>query len=178
MRNIFKLMAVALMAIFVLAACNGDDGSTNKDNQSEPSDQPLQIITSFTLLEDMVKQIGGDRVEIHNLVPIGTDPHEYDPLPADMAAAEDADILFYNGLNLEGGDTGWFAKLVDSVGQNDDAIFEISAGVEPQYLTSTEGETEINPHGFLDPNIGIKMTENTRDALVKIDPDHKEIFEE
>jgi len=174
MKNVLKWMAITIAAIFVLTACNGDD-QTNGDNSS---DKPLQVITTFTLLEDMVKQIGGDRVEIHNLVPIGTDPHEYEPLPADMAAAEDADVLFYNGLNLEGGDTGWFAKLVDSVGQNDDAIFEISAGVEPQYLTSTKGETEINPHGFLDPNIGIKMTENTRDALVKIDPDHKEIFEE
>src|SRR5699024_3256304 len=92
-------------------------------------------------------------------------------------AAEDADVLFYNGLNLEGGDTGWFAKLVDSVEQKDEAIFEISAGVEPQYLTSTEGETKVNPHGFLDPHVGIKMAENTRDALVKIDPDHKETFE-
>jgi len=174
MKNVLKWMAITMTAIFVLTACNGDD-QTNGDNSS---DKPLQVITTFTLLEDMVEQIGGDRVEIHNLVPIGTDPHEYEPLPADMAAAEDADVLFYNGLNLEGGDTGWFAKLVDSVGQKDDAIFEVSTGVDPQYLTSTEGETEINPHGFLDPNVGIKMTENTRDALVKIDPDHKEIFEE
>ena len=174
MKNVLKWMAITLTAIFILTACNGNE-QTNDDNASE---KPLQVITTFTLLEDMVKQIGGDRVEIHNLVPIGTDPHEYEPLPADMAAAEDADVLFYNGLNLEGGDTGWFAKLVDSVGQNDDAIFEISAGVEPLYLTASEGETETNPHGFLDPNIGIKMTENTRDALIKIDPDHKEIFEE
>lgn len=177
MRNIFKLMAIVLMAIFVLAACSGGNGSTNKDNESESSDQPLQVITSFTLLEDMVKQIGGDRVEIHNLVPIGTDPHEYEPLPADMAAAEDADILFYNGLNLEGGDTGWFAKLVDAVGQKEEAIFELGAGVEPMYLTSSEGEQEVNPHSFLDPVVGIKMAENTRDALIKVDPDHKEDYE-
>src|SRR5690625_5229483 len=173
MRNIFKMMAVALIAIFVLVACNGD----GKTNEGETSSDPLQVITTFTLLEDMVKQIGGDRVEVHNLVPIGTDPHEYDPLPADMAAAEDADILFYNGLNLEGGDTGWFAKLIDSVGQEEEAIFELGEGVEPLYLTSTEGETEVNPHSFLDPHVGIKMAENTRDALIQVDPEHKEDFE-
>lgn len=173
MRNIFKLVVMALIATLVLAACS----DTDKENGSGSSDEPLQVITSFTLLEDMVKQIGGDRVEIHNLVPIGTDPHEYDPLPEDMSAAEDADLLFYNGLNLEGGDTGWFAKLVDTVGQKDDAIFELGAGVEPLYLTSSEGETEVNPHSFLDPTVGIKMAENALEALIKVDPDHQEDFE-
>jgi len=173
MRNIVKLLVVTLTASFLLAACNGDD----QTNGGSSSDKPLQVITTFTLLEDMVKQIGGDRVEIHNLVPIGTDPHEYEPLPADMAAAEDADILFYNGLNLEGGDTGWFAKLIDTVGQNEEAVFELGENIEPLYLTSTEGETEVNPHSFLDPHVGIKMAENTRDALIQVDPEHKEDFE-
>ena len=173
MRYIFKLIAITLMTTVVLAACSGDD----KGSGSESSDTPLQVITTFTLLEDIVKQIGGDRVEIHNLVPIGTDPHEYDPLPEDMAIAEDADLLFYNGLNLEGGDTGWFSKLVDTVGQKEEAIFELGEGLEPLYLTSSEGEEEVNSHSFLDPNVGIKMAENTRDALIKVDPDHKEDYE-
>lgn len=173
MRNIIKLVVIALIATMVLAAC----GDTDKENGSGSSDDPLQVITSFTILEDMVKQIGGDRVETHNLVPIGTDPHEYDPLPEDMAAAEDADLLFYNGLNLEGGDTGWFAKLVDTVGQKDDVIFELGEGIEPLHLTSSEGETEVNPHSFLAPTNGIKMAENALEALIKVDPDHQEDFE-
>ena len=52
----------------------------------------------------MAREIGGDLVEVYNLVPSGTDPHEYEPLPNDIKAATDADILFYNGLNLEGGE--------------------------------------------------------------------------
>src|SRR5699024_3580926 len=101
----------------------------------------------------------GDRVELHNLVPIGTDPHEYEPLPEDIKAATDADILFFNGLNLEGGDDGWFAKLTDSVDQKEEAIFELGEGVEPMYLTSSDGEEEVNPHSFLSPIVGIKMAE-------------------
>lgn len=173
MRKKFKLVAIVLIATAVLAACSGDDNGETANS----SDDPLQVVTSFTLLEDMVLQIGGDRVEIHNLVPIGTDPHEYDPLPEDMAKAENADILFYNGLNLEGGNSGWFAKLVDSVGQEEEAIFELGEGVEPLYLTSSEGEEEVNPHSFLDPVVGIKMAENTRDALISVDPDHEEEYE-
>lgn len=179
MRNIMKLMALALMAIFVLAACGGDGGTTSSESSEEngSSDEPLLVVTTFTLLEDMVTQIGGDRVEVHNLVPIGTDPHEYEPLPEDNKAATDADVLFFNGLNLEGGDTGWFARLIDSVNQDEGNVFELGEGVEPLYLTSSEGEEEVNPHSFLDPVIGIQMAENTRDALIEVDPDHKEDYE-
>jgi len=168
---------MTLLAIFVLAACGGNEGGAS-DEKDKADDDPLQVVTTFTLLEDMVVQIGGDRVEVDNLVPIGTDPHEYEPLPEDIKAATDADLLFFNGLNLEGGDDGWFAKLVNSVDQNDDVIFELGEGVEPLYLTSSEGEEEVNPHSFLDPTVGIQMAENTRDALIEIDPDHEEDYEE
>lgn len=169
-------MFVALLAIIVLAACNGGDNSSKKDGSKEGS---LQVVTSFTILEDIVKEIGGDQVDVHNLVPTGTDPHDYEPLPEDIKKATDADVLFYNGLNLEGGKHGWFFKLIDSVNQEEDRVFELTNGVEPMYLTSDDGkEEEINPHAFLDPLVGIQMTENTRDALIEVDPEHKQLYEE
>lgn len=175
MKNVFKLMALAFIAVTILAACGEDDTSAKK---SGSSDGPLQVVSSFTILTDIVKEIGGDHVEIHNMVPIGTDPHEYEPLPEDIKKATDADALFYNGLNLEGGKHGWFFKLMDAVNQEDDKIFELAEGVEPEYLTSEDGkEEEINPHAFLDPMVGIQMTENARDALMEIDPEHKEEYE-
>lgn len=112
------------------------------------------------------------------MVPIGTDPHEYDPLPEDIKKATDADALFYNGLNLEGGEHGWFFKLVDNVQANKDHVFELMEGVEPLYLTSHDGtEKEVNPHAFLDPTVVIQMTENTRDALIQVDAENKEAYE-
>lgn len=176
MKRIIQLMFVALLAIIVLAACNGGDNSSKKDGSKEGS---LQVVTSFTILEDIVKEIGGDQVDVHNLVPTGTDPHDYEPLPEDIKKATDADVLFYNGLNLEGGKHGWFFKLIDSVNQEEDRVFELTDGVEPMYLTSDDGkEEEINPHAFLDPLVGIQMTENTRDALIEVDPEHKQLYEE
>lgn len=190
MRNIFKLMAALLIAVFVLAACSGDDEPVSKDTEdteesgddavSEETADTLKIVTSFSILTDITEQLTeGLDVEIHNLVPIGTDPHEYEPLPEDIKAATDADLLIYNGVNLEGGDHGWFAKLVDAVGQSDDNIFEAAKGVEPMYLSSDEEgeEDEINPHVFIDPNVGMLMAENTRDALIAADPDNKEAYE-
>lgn len=178
MRNLWITMILLLFTSFTLMACTGND-TNNEGTGNNPSDQPLKVVTTFTLLEDMVNEIAGDRVEIHNLVPIGTDPHEYDALPDDTKAVIEADLLFYNGLNLEGGDNGWFARMIESTNQDWDITFKAAEGVEPMYL-SAEGsrDEEVNPHSFLDPVVGIQMAENIEKALIEIDPENKEVYEE
>ncbi|MED4475150.1 MULTISPECIES: metal ABC transporter substrate-binding protein [Bacillaceae] len=173
MRRLVRLMLSLAAISLLLAACGNKDITANDNN-----DDVLKVVTSFTLLEDIVHQIGGEHVEIHNLVPIGTDPHEYEPLPEDIKKATDADILFYNGLNLEGGEHGWFFKMMNTVGQKDENIFELTKGVEPKYLNGKgEAEHEMNPHAFLDPNVGMIIVENAHDALVKADPENKEEYD-
>lgn len=187
-----KLSSVLLLGVLMLllGACGNSGGKKNSEtgsegtagNTSQTADgEKLKVVASFTILSDIVRQIGGDYVDVHNLVPTGTDPHEYEPLPDDIKAATDADVLFYNGLNLEGGDQGWFAKLIRTVGQDEDHVFKLTTGVEPMYLHH-EGEDgrveEINPHAFINPVVGIKMAEDARDALVKIDPDHAEAYKQ
>src|SRR5690625_875703 len=167
----WQILIPIFSLLFILTACNGGD--------NEQSNGKIKAVSSFTILEDMINEIGGDNIEVHNLVPTGTDPHEYDPLPEDIKAATDADVLFYNGLNLEGGDSGWFAKMMDSVNQDWDNAFELTEGIEPMYVTSSDGrEEEINTHAFLEPVVGIHMAENTREAHTEIDPDNKEFYEE
>lgn len=174
MKSALKWVAISFLAIALLSACNTD----NDKDGNKSDDEPLQVVTSFTLLEDMVQEIGGEFVETYNLVPIGTDPHEYEPLPEDNKAATNADILLYNGVNLEGGEHGWFSKLIEAVGQDEAATFEAGAGIEPLYLTSSDGKTEeINPHIFLDPVNGIQMAKNISKALIQVDPANKETYE-
>ncbi|TQS74776.1 zinc ABC transporter substrate-binding protein [Ornithinibacillus gellani] len=175
MRNMKKWwlgFILTSMTVFLLSAC----GSGGADDSSE--DKPLQVVTSFTIIADLAKEIGGDDVDIHNLVPTGTDPHEYEPLPEDIKKATDADILFYNGLNLEGGKNGWFFKMIDTVGQKEEHIFSLTDQVEPMYIAGEDGQDEeINPHAFIDPAVGIKMAEAMRDAFMKVDPDRKADYE-
>ena len=181
MRKKFVLLCITILSIIALAACgNSEDNETTEETDSNEShSEKIQAVTSFTIIEDMVKEIGGDLVEVYNLVPTGTDPHEYDPLPDDIKAATDADILFYNGLNLEGGEHGWFNKMMDAVNQDWDVAFELAENVEPIHITSEDGkEEEINPHAFLDPVVGIEMAEKARDALIEVDPDNQETYEE
>lgn len=181
LKHLSKIFIGAIITLLILSACGDDSGSESgqEGGADKDSSDTLYVVTSFTLIEDIVKQIGGDRVETHNLVPIGTDPHEYDPLPEDTKAITDADVIFYNGFNLEGGDDGWLQKMVDSVGKDEHVMFELMAGAQPLYLSGEEGqEDEINPHTFLDPVLGLHMAENALDALIEIDPDNENEYKE
>lgn len=183
MRNLSKWLVLGLLAVFMLAACGNDkeaDGKNNdKNNESSESSDKLKVVTSFTIIADMAREIGGEFVEVYNLVPTGTDPHEYEPLPNDIKAATNADILFYNGLNLEGGEHGWFMKMMRTVKQKDENIYSLTERVEPKYLSGGDGrDEEINPHAFIDPAVGVKMAEDMRDALVKNHPTNSDKIKE
>lgn len=172
MKKWIQLTLFAAITIGLLAACG------NKEDNTTDGDGKVQAIATFSIIHDIVSEIGGDLVDVHSMVPIGTDPHEYDPLPEDIKKASDADALFYNGLNLEGGENGWFFKLADNVGADENEVFELMEGVEPLYLTSEDGsEKEVNPHAFLDPTVVILMTENAKSALIQVDPDNEETYE-
>lgn len=162
------IVTLTLYLAFALASVPGSAQSTAP---------PLQVVTTFSVLYDIVKNVGGDRVEVYTMVPLGTDPHEYTPLPRDIQAATRADVVFWNGLNLETGD-GWFTKLM-SVARKDienGPVYALSEGVEPLYLTDGVRK-EINPHAFLSIAVGIKYTENARNALMEVDPEHAAIYE-
>lgn len=171
MKKYLSWIGLFLLSAFLLAACGAD----NNVDTAKGVDAPLKVVTSFTIIADMAREIGGDFVEVHNLVPTGTDPHEYEPLPNDIKAATDADVLFYNGLNLEGGKKGWFFKMIDTVNQKEENVFSLTERVEPMYLTDKDGrDEEINPHAFIDPAVGVKMAEDMRDILVKKHPSKSE----
>ncbi|MDA3146738.1 zinc ABC transporter substrate-binding protein [Leucobacter sp. UCMA 4100] len=162
---------IAVPMLFVMGC------SANAEQSDEPAEK-LKVITSFTILEDMVQSIGGDYVEVHNLVPTGTDPHEYEPLPDDLKAVSQADVLFYNGLNLEGGDTGWFSRMEASAAPEKSTVVEVSRDVEPMHLGEGEADSQVNPHAFIDPNVGFVMAETIRDGLIEADPDHTDEYQQ
>ncbi len=165
------LLFIGVLMALLLAACGG-----NEDAQG--NSEKLQVVTTYSILQDMVKNVGGDKVEVHSMVKIGANPHEYEPLPEDLRKTTDADAIFYNGLNLEAGNS-WFEKLLGTTGKDgeDAPVFRLSEGVEPKYLTSKGKEGEEDPHAWLDVSNGIKYVENVRDGLIKVDPENKETYE-
>lgn len=175
MKNL-KVM-LTLFGVIILTACGGNETESLEDDNDGSQDE-LQVVSSFSILSDIVNHIGENQVDVYNVVPIGTDPHEHEILPEDTQQATDADLLFHGGMNLEGGDNGWFARLIETVEQDSEAITTAMEGVEPQYIEDEDGRDEVNPHAFLDPNVGITMTENVRDALIDADPDNADVYEE
>jgi manganese transport system substrate-binding protein len=174
MKN-FRLFTLTLsfLLLFVMAACGKEDGNTAKDKEDK-----IQVIATYSIIYDIVKNVGGDRVEVHTLAPVGSNPHEYDPLPKDVQLTTDADVVFYNGLNLESGNS-WFEKLLltaDKTGK-DAPVYRLSEGVNPKYLTTKGKESEEDPHAWLDIRNGIKYAENAKKGLIKVDPDHADVYE-
>lgn len=175
-KNGLFLLLAALVSGFLLTACSGE--KENSNSATNKSEEKVQVVTTYSVVYDIVKNVGGDLVEIHSLAPIGSNPHEYDPLPVDVQKATDADAIFYNGLNLEAGNS-WFARLMETAEKDseDAPVFLMSKGVEAKYLTTEGNEGEEDPHAWLDIRNGIKYAENARDGLIKIDPDHAEVYE-
>ncbi|WP_245833238.1 metal ABC transporter solute-binding protein, Zn/Mn family [Oceanobacillus timonensis] len=179
MKNILLSSILSAMALLLLAAC----GQDNQDNSSS-GDGKLQVVGDFSILSDIVEQVGGDQVDVYNIIPAGEEPHEWDPSPDDTKNTADADAFFYFGWNLEGleGDNeNWVYKLLNAADKNkdNDNVFALSDGLEQKELGGLkENEGTVNPHAFISPKAGIEMAENARDALIEMDPDNEEVYEE
>ncbi|MEK3685209.1 metal ABC transporter substrate-binding protein [Paenibacillus sp. FSL R10-2736] len=157
----------SIVLISLLAACSNT-------NEREAGEDKLQIVATYSIIADMTENIVGDKAEVYSMVPIGTDPHMYDPLPADTGKVSSADLIFYNGLNLETG-KGWFQDLLKVTNKNEVA-FAVSDEVTPMYLTEKGKETQVDPHAWLDIQNSIKYVDVITTRVIEQDPDNKEYY--
>ncbi|EME8203068.1 metal ABC transporter substrate-binding protein [Enterococcus faecium] len=151
-KSLFLILAISLLA---LVGC----GKQTSDQADEVSKEKLSVVATNSILADMAKEVGTDKIDIHSIVPVGTDPHEYEVLPEDIKKASDADVTLYNGLNLETGNS-WFDNLMETAKKEEGKdYFAVSKNVEPLYLTSGEEHTKADPHAWLDLSNGIKYVQ-------------------
>ncbi|WP_409560927.1 zinc ABC transporter substrate-binding protein [Hyphomicrobium sp. B1] len=128
------------------------------------SAKTLNTVASFTVLADVVKQVGGDHVNVKSLVPPNGDPHEFEPSPDDAKSLKEADITFISGEGLE----GWFEKLVTASGYNGKPIV-VSNGIKTRTMEE-DGKTVTDPHVWNSPvNVKIWVV-NIEKALASADP--------
>ena len=175
MKNKLLLLA-AVLFVGVLGGCgNSPERDSGSTEAPETTATKLKVVSTNSIIGDMVEKIGGNLIDAHSIVPVGTDPHEYEPLPEDIRKASEADVVFYNGLNLETGN-GWFDKLMETAGkaENQD-YFVVSKNVEPLYLSGNSSQQD--PHAWLDISNGIRyITEITR-VMSEKDPENKGAYE-
>ncbi|KAF1296028.1 manganese ABC transporter substrate-binding protein [Enterococcus sp. JM4C] len=155
------------LIIFLLSACSTSD----KTNETNTSSEKLQVVVTNSILSDMTQTIAGDKIDLHSIVPVGKDPHEYEPLPEDMKKASKADLIFYNGLNLETGGNAWFTKLMENANKKENQdYFAVSEGVEILYLEEANEAGKEDPHAWLNLENGQIYAKNIGRQLMEKDP--------
>lgn len=136
---------------------------------SQSVDRRPVILASTTFLADIARNVAGDRLMVDSLLPVGADPHAYQPTPQDTAKIADSKLLIVNGMEYE----HFLESLLENAG-GERKVIEAAAGISPR--EDAGGEHGIDPHMWLDPNLVIHYVENIRDGLIAFDPQGEAVY--
>jgi ABC-type Zn uptake system ZnuABC Zn-binding protein ZnuA len=124
---------------------------------------PINVLTTITTFVSLAQAVGGNRVEVTSLVPVGASPEDYQPTPSDIARLHSANVLFENGLGLE----AWLARTIDNAKNPNLRITVLSDGLP---------HVDSNPHLWMDPELARAYVRKMRDALAARDPADRALF--
>jgi manganese/iron transport system substrate-binding protein len=124
----------------------------------------LKVVTTFTIIADMARNVAGDAADVVSITKPGAEIHNYQPTPGDLIAAQDADLLLWNGLNLE----QWFEQFLSNLGDVPSVV--VSDGITPLGIGEGPYQGKPNPHAWMSPTDALVYVENIRRALAAADP--------
>jgi manganese/iron transport system substrate-binding protein len=133
--------------------------------------KPLRVVTTFTVIQDIAQNVAGEAAIVESITKPGAEIHDYQPTPLDVVRAQAADLVLWNGFNLE----RWFEKFFDNVSNVPAAV--VSEGIEPMGIAEGPYTGKPNPHAWMSPNNALVYVENIRKALVKHDPANAAIYD-
>jgi ABC-type Zn uptake system ZnuABC Zn-binding protein ZnuA len=180
-RNTILISFLLFIAIFILTACSPTEASPGEADR-------LKVVATTTIVGDVVAQIGSDLIDLSVLLPVGADPHSFDPTPQDIAKVAEADLVFANGIGLE----EFLDPLIESAGAQDKVI-HVSEGTDflmfegehdhdhegEEHRDEHEGEAHegeehehqgADPHTWTDPNNVIIWVQHIEHQLSQMDP--------
>lgn len=132
--------------------------------------EKFKVVTTFTVIADMAKNVAGEAAEVTSITKPGAEIHEYQPTPGDIKRAQGAQLIMANGLNLE----RWFERFYQHLEGVPEAI--VSAGITPIGIGEGPYNGKPNPHAWMSPDNALIYVDNIRDALVKYDPANAETY--
>lgn len=138
---------------------------------SQSASAKLKAVTTFTVIADMARNVAGDAAEVVSITKAGAEIHNYQPTPRDIIKAVDADLILWNGLNLE----LWFEKFFKNLGDIPSVI--ISQGVDPIGIGKGPYSGKPNPHAWMSPTDALIYVDNIAKAFAKFDPDNAATYE-
>ena len=137
---------------------------------SAAAQTPKKVVATASIFADMTQVLAGNLLEVHTIVPIGGDPHIYEPTPQDARLVAGADLILRNGLTFE----GWLNELIENAGTKAEVV-TITEGIEP--LGSKVYQNSTDPHAWMAASNGLIYIRNIADALKKLDPEHAQAYE-
>jgi manganese/iron transport system substrate-binding protein len=152
-----------VLAAFAFCSCKGAKKESADSGKK-------RVVTSFTIIADMAREVAGDAAVVESITKPGAEIHGYDPTPKDIVKAQSADLVLWNGMNLE----RWFEKFFQNVKNVPSAV--LSEGIEPMSITEGPYNGKPNPHAWMSPANAAIYVENIRKALVKMDPAHEPTY--
>jgi manganese/iron transport system substrate-binding protein len=148
--------------VCLVAGC----GETTKESRSSKK----QVLTSFTILADMAREVAGDAADVQSITKPGAEIHGYEPTPKDIIKAQNADLVLWNGMNLE----LWFEKFFTHLKDVPGVV--LTEGITPLGISEGPYTGKPNPHAWMSPANAVIYVENIRKALVKIDPANEPVY--
>ncbi|MFO7691416.1 MAG: metal ABC transporter substrate-binding protein [Cryobacterium sp.] len=165
-RSLLGAGALLIAAAFALTGCAAPPPQPSDTATAGTDSRPL-VLTSFTVLADMVREVAGEAVQVESITKVGSEIHGYEPTPSDLTRVRDADLVFHNGLGLE----AWFGQFTAGV---DVPIVTLSDGIEPLAITVGEYSGKPNPHAWMSPTAGAVYVANIAAALTELVPESAE----
>lgn len=134
------------------------------------ADRPMKVVTTFTILQDMAQNVAGDAAEVVSITKPGAEIHGYQPTPQDIVRASGADLILYNGLNLE----LWFEQFLSNLGEIPSAT--LTDGIDAISISSGSYEGKANPHAWMGLDNALIYIDNISDAFAEHDPDNANTY--
>jgi zinc transport system substrate-binding protein len=166
------VIGVAAIAVTLALAAGIIDIAAGQNQQQQPAPpsndtNKLRVIASFFPLYDFSRNVGGDRAEVSVMVPAGIEPHDWEPTPRNIADAESADMIVYNGAGFE----SWFSGINAKFAVDTSRGIQLMEGGE-----GAQGGSNFDPHIWLDPVLAKKQVEAIRDGFIQTDPVNSDYY--
>ena len=154
MKHLFKSLSVIALGLAALQA-----------------EAKFKVVTTFTVIQDIAQNVAGDAATVESITKPGAEIHEYEPPPKDIVKAQSADLILWNGLNLE----RWFERFFQNI--KDKPAVVVTEGITPLSIYEGPYKDAPNPHAWMSPSNALIYVENIKNALVKYDPQNADTYQ-
>lgn len=170
------LYTITLITTLLMFGCSKGNSESFPQNNGK-----INVATSFYIMNDFASKIGGEKINLINLVPSGMEPHDFEPKTRDITRLKAANVFIYNGAGME----GWVDKVIQSAENKDLIVVEASKGIKllngndvNKDQKDATHENQNDPHVWLNPQNAITELSAIKDAFVKADPKNKSYYEQ